>query len=630
MKKYIILILLAIATLLCACGPKEPPVVAVQSVTLNANSLNLTEGDSQSLTATVSPSNATDASVSWSTSDASVATVDAGTFTAVKPGSATITARAGDKSATCAVTVVARVYPVASVTLSPTSLNLTEGDSQSLTATVSPSNATDPTVSWSTSDASVATVDAGTVTAVKPGSATITARAGDKSATCDVTVVARVYPVVSVSLDPTEKTIMVGDNFNLTFTIQPENATNKEVTWSSSAPTVASVENGVVTGVAPGEAVITVTTVDGSHTATCAVKVTAPVIFLVYDSAEWGDMWFQCAIESTQEVNADFPGVHGAQLEAYGYTYYAFEVDPHWFPDGKLLCLFNDGKNKFSQVYSISVEPGEVWFLEMTSNKDTEGSYIANPIEDPEHFTPSTPPGSDPTPGPTGAIFWEDFESADIDSWMSQWTFIDLDGDGHNWASAVSVMGSDYGHNGSYNMLVSQSYINEVGALNPDNWAFTPAITLTKGLCSVSCWMCAQDASYPSEHYGIYVTDVAPGTEGWRDHCVQLTEGTMTASIPTTGTPRVGLKTQGNWYNKVCEIPENFNGKTVYVGFRHFHCSDMFYLNLDDVAVVSEAKPSSSPRVDAASQSVLRVVSNHPFRVSQTPKTVGPNTFRKR
>lgn len=548
MKKYIILILLAIATLLCACGPKEPPVVAVQSVTLNATSLNLTEGDSQSLTATVSPSNATDASVSWSTSDASVATVDAGT-----------------------------------------------------------------------------------VTAVKPGSATITARAGDKSATCDVTVVARVYPVASVSLDPTEKTIMVGDNFNLTFTIQPENATNKEVTWSSSAPTVASVENGVVTGVAPGEAVITVTTVDGSHTATCAVKVTAPVIFLVYDSAEWGDMWFQCAIESTQEVNADFPGVHGVQLEAYGYTYYAFEVDPHWFPDGKLLCLFNDGKNKFSQVYSISVEPGEVWFLEMTSNKDTEGSYIANPIEDPEHFTPSTPPGSDPTPGPTGAIFWEDFESADIDSWMSQWTFIDLDGDGFNWTTGVTLMGSNYGHNGSYNMLVSQSYANSgTGALHPDNWAFTPAIKLTSGYNSVSCWLCAQDAAYPSEHYGIYVTDVVPGTEGWRDHCVQLTEGTMTASIPTTGTPRVGLKTQGNWYNKVCEIPENFNGKTVYVGFRHFHCSDMFYLNLDDVAVVSEAKPSSSPRVDAASQSVLRVVSNHPFRVSQTPKTVGPNTFRKR
>ena len=548
MKKYIILILLAIATLLCACGPKEPPVVAVQSVTLNANSLNLTEGDSQSLTATVSPS-----------------------------------------------------------------------------------NATDPTVSWSTSDASVATVDAGTVTAVKPGSATITARAGDKSATCDVTVVARVYPVASVSLDPTEKTIMVGDNFNLTFTIQPENATNKEVTWSSSAPTVASVENGVVTGVAPGEAVITVTTVDGSHTATCAVKVTAPVIFLVYDSAEWGDMWFQCAIESTQEVNADFPGVHGVQLEAYGYTYYAFEVDPHWFPDGKLLCLFNDGKNKFSQVYSISVEPGEVWFLEMTSNKDTEGSYIANPIEDPEHFTPSTPPGSDPTPGPTGAIFWEDFESADIDSWMSQWTFIDLDGDGFNWTTGVTLMGSNYGHNGSYNMLVSQSYVNSgTGALHPDNWAFTPAIKLTSGYNSVSCWLCAQDAAYPSEHYGIYVTDVVPGTEGWRDHCVQLTEGTMTASIPTTGTPRVGLKTQGNWYNKVCEIPEIFNGKTVYVGFRHFHCSDMFYLNLDDVAVVSEGKPSPSPRGDAASQSVLRVVSNHPFRVSQTPKTVGPNTFRKR
>ena len=629
MKKYITLILMAIATLLCACGPKEPPVVAVQSVTLSSTSLNLTEGDSQPLTATVAPSNATDASVSWSTSNASVATVNAGTVSAVAPGSATITARAGDKSATCAVTVVARVYPVESVTLSPTSLNLTEGDSQSLTATVSPSNATDPTVSWSTSDASVATVDAGTVTAVKPGSATITARAGDKSATCDVTVVARVYPVVSVSLDPTEKTIKVGDNFNLTFTIQPENATNKEVTWSSSAPTIASVENGVVTGVAPGEAVITVTTVDGSHTATCAVKVTAPVIILVYDSAEWGDMWFQCAIQSTGEINADFPGVHAqTQMEFYGNKYYAFEVDAHWFPEGELLCMFNDGSNKYSQTYLIEVESGDVLFLEMTSEKDSEGDYIAAPIEDPEHFTPSTPPGTEPTPGPANAIFWENFDSGT--SWESQWTFIDLDGDGHNWVSAVSVMGSGSGHNGSYNMLLSQSYINDVGVLYPDNWAFTPAITLTAGYNSVSCWMCAQDASYPSEHYGIYVTDVVPGTEGWRDHCVQLVEGTMTASIPPSDTPRVGLKAQGNWYNKICEIPNSFNGKTVYVGFRHFNCSDNFYLNLDDVAVISESGSSSAPSASVTSQSVLRLAPSHPFRVRQTPKTVGPETFRKR
>jgi uncharacterized protein YjdB len=87
--------------------------VAVNSVSLDKTTLSLKEGESATLTATVSPSNATNKTVSWSTSDASVATVDAGgKVTAVKAGTATVTAKAGDKSATCAVTVSAEVVAV--------------------------------------------------------------------------------------------------------------------------------------------------------------------------------------------------------------------------------------------------------------------------------------------------------------------------------------------------------------------------------------------------------------------------------------------------------------------------------------------------------------------------------------
>ena len=108
--------------------------------------------------------------------------------TAKKVGSATITAKAGDKSATCAITVAAT--PVTSVTLNKTSASLKAGETVTLTATVKPDDATDKTVTWTTSDASVATVSNGVVTAKKVGTATITAKAGDKSATCSITVVA--------------------------------------------------------------------------------------------------------------------------------------------------------------------------------------------------------------------------------------------------------------------------------------------------------------------------------------------------------------------------------------------------------------------------------------------------------
>ena len=122
----------------------------------------------------------------WSTSDASIATVESGVVTAVKVGTATITAVSGGKSATCEVTV--EPTPVTSVTLDKASVSLKAGQAVTLTATVQPDDATDKTVIWSTSDASIATVESGVVTAVKAGTVTITATSGDISANCEVTV----------------------------------------------------------------------------------------------------------------------------------------------------------------------------------------------------------------------------------------------------------------------------------------------------------------------------------------------------------------------------------------------------------------------------------------------------------
>lgn len=177
-------------------APEPPADVLVSSVTLNTTTLSLTEGDTITLTATVGPSNATDRTVTWTSSDTKVATVDEnGKVTAVAAGSATIMAKAGDQTSTCSVVVSAKVVPVTSVSLDQTSLALTEEDSVTLTVTVGPENATDKTVTWSSSDTNVATVDqTGRVTAVKAGAAIITAKAGDKTASCTVTVTRGVPP----------------------------------------------------------------------------------------------------------------------------------------------------------------------------------------------------------------------------------------------------------------------------------------------------------------------------------------------------------------------------------------------------------------------------------------------------
>ena len=263
-------------------GSDTPTVVPVTGVQIESSSLALEPGEIANLTATVLPSNATDKSVSWSSSNTGVATVDNnGKVTAVAAGSAviTVTTADGGKTATCTVTVTNPAIPVQSVSLDKTSLNLNVGENSTLVATILPENADNKAVSWSSSDTAIATVDAsGKVTAVAAGSAviTVTTTDGGKTATCIVTVANPAVPVQSVTLSKTELSLNVGESATLTATVLPENADNKAVTWSSGNTTVATVDaSGKVTAVAAGTSVITVTTTDGGKTATCTVTVIA-------------------------------------------------------------------------------------------------------------------------------------------------------------------------------------------------------------------------------------------------------------------------------------------------------------------------------------------------------------------
>ena len=247
----------------------------VTSVTLNKTTASLKVGETVTLAATVNPSDATDKSVTWTTSDATVATVFNGVVTAKKLGTATITAKAGEKTASCTITVIPT--PVTSVTLNKTSASLNVGDTVTLSATVNPSDATDKSVTWTTSDATVASVSNGVVTAKKIGTATITAKAGEKTATCSVTVKEKLYPVTGVTLDKISVELTEGDVTVLTATVNPSNASNRNVYWTSSDQSVATVDNtGKVTAIKAGTTTVTVTTEDGGKSATCTITVIKP------------------------------------------------------------------------------------------------------------------------------------------------------------------------------------------------------------------------------------------------------------------------------------------------------------------------------------------------------------------
>ena len=259
---------------ICAVTVNADDPIPVTDVTLNITDTVLDVGNFFALIATVLPTNATDKNVFWTSDNSAVAMVDSnGKVTALSVGSATITVTTqdGDKTAICNVKVI---IPVSSVTLNISDTVLLVGNTLTLAATVLPENATNKTVSWTSSVPTVATVNNGTVTAIAVGTTTITVTTqdGNKTATCEITVTP--IAVTGVTLNETSVTIVRGNTQTLIATVLPTDATNKTISWSSSNTSVASVVNGTITAHAVGTATITVTTQDGNKTATCEVTVT--------------------------------------------------------------------------------------------------------------------------------------------------------------------------------------------------------------------------------------------------------------------------------------------------------------------------------------------------------------------
>lgn len=258
---------------------KEEEMIAVTGVFIDKSTVTLKEGECDKIIITVLPQDATNKYVLLNSTNTHVATIDAyGKITANEVGTATISVitKDGYFVADCEVTVTSAEILPTKVSLNKTNVNLNKGNTTTLTATVSPSNATNKSVIWTSSDASVASVTSnGKVTAKGNGTATITARVGDRTATCKITVTTSVS---DVTLNKTSITLDKGKSTTLTATVKPSDASNKAVTWSSSNTSVATVNNsGKISAIGKGTAVITVKSKDTGKTATCKVTVNVPV-----------------------------------------------------------------------------------------------------------------------------------------------------------------------------------------------------------------------------------------------------------------------------------------------------------------------------------------------------------------
>ena len=269
--------------------------ITVAEIKLSQSTLSMKKGETTVLTVTITPENATDKAVTWTSSDTKIATVDStGKVTAVSAGTASITCTAKDgsgKKATCEVTVTDPTPPkpsvvkVAKITLNKTTASVGKGKTMQLTATVTPTNATNKAVTWKSSNTKIATVSStGKVTAKSAGTVTITCTAKDgsgKKATCKVAVTESKPPVkptvkvTKVTLNKKTATLSPKETLTLKATVTPTNATNKGVTWKSSNTKIATVSStGKVTAKAAGTVTITCTAKDGSgKKATCRITV---------------------------------------------------------------------------------------------------------------------------------------------------------------------------------------------------------------------------------------------------------------------------------------------------------------------------------------------------------------------
>ena len=546
MKKLFIIAALG-ALVLTACKEKEQLLKEIEyAVTLDIDNLVIPVGVEVQLNAAVLPEDA-DKPVVWLSNKPDIASVsDNGLVTGHANGDAVILAVVGDGSAVCRVNVF---RPITELSLDSEPIQILRKETFLLKPQFLPDDATE-IIKWSSSDLSVASVDEdGVVTGVGEGQAVITAKCYYTSAECTVEVSEIHATAISLS-GPSE--IWLGYEEPITATLTPSNSTD-DIEWSSSAPEVASVDkNGVVKGLALGNADISASI--GELTTSMQVEVIAvPVKEIV--------------LTPNPIVLSELG--QSVQVTATILPEDAADKSLEWGVDDPAVVSIDENGNV------TALGTGETHIYATAANGVVGNAAVKVTL-------------------PLSLPYTEDFESYDNESIGKDWYFFDVDGDGHLWRHNQPDY-STFGCHSGTGILSSSSYDNPTyTALTPDNWAFTPAIKLEESDNVLSFWLAPQDGSYPKEHYAVYIsTEVS--TEG----CTRLVEGTLTEGTSyiyekpsTTGAPASGQYKPmdvGTWESFTVPIPDEFNGKIVHIAFRHYNCTDMFWLNLDDISITSSA-----------------------------------------
>ena len=237
-------------------------------------------GETVQLTANVLPENASNKNVSWASSDTKVAIVSNGKVVCTGYGTTVISAVSEDGGymATCIITANKNVILPSSITLDKSNATINVGESFTLNANVLPDNADNKIIVWNSDDADIASVNnEGEVTGIKAGTTKIIAmtQANDLKAECLITVL---QPVTGITLDRNDISFVeIGESVQLTANVLPEDASNKNVVWTSSDANVATVNNGVVVCIGYGSAVITASTEDGGYKAICVINATSGI-----------------------------------------------------------------------------------------------------------------------------------------------------------------------------------------------------------------------------------------------------------------------------------------------------------------------------------------------------------------
>ncbi len=251
-----------------------------------------------------------------------------------------------------------------------------------------------------------------------------------------------------------------------------------------------------------------------------------------------------------------------------------FFPTPGWYGDeDDLLDL-----NGYGYFWSSSVDPSYVYdaYFVMFDGSSSSMDYVP----DSRYWGLSIRPVYGPYGPKSDILFWEGFEGYSNGSQPTGWTFIDADEDGLGWYTLSDEESeNNFTHSSGDGHLTSASY--QGVALSPDNWAITPPIKLASADNYLSFWVAGQDPSWAEEHFAVYVTTVDPEEAEAGDYTC-LFEETFGDEEPDEIMTAIS---GGSVHRFILQIPEGFDGETVYIAFRHYNCYDMFRLNLDDVMV---------------------------------------------